>query len=110
MREDQGDREWTLHQLGNWAGFRSDATDGGTWDLDQGRSHNKANEIDDEDHDAPDATGGHLGFAGTDVHVDNLTIKYWDGSVWQTDIVEKFEANASGQATDMLVHDEAGRD
>jgi len=39
--------EWTLDATGNWTSFKQD-TDTGTsgWELDQDRSHNKANEID----------------------------------------------------------------
>jgi hypothetical protein len=36
---------WTLDDLGNWTEFRNDAGDGETWDLDQNRVHNTANEI-----------------------------------------------------------------
>jgi RHS repeat-associated protein len=52
--------DWSLDGVGNWAGYREDAGAGGqgNWDLDQLRSHNKANEIDnDDDHaDAPDGS------------------------------------------------------
>jgi len=47
-----------LDQVGNWTTFKDDATDGGTWDLDQDRAHNDANEIDvDNNHaNAPGAS------------------------------------------------------
>jgi RHS repeat-associated protein len=47
--DDKGRQKWTLDAVGNWAGFKADATDGQAWDLDQTRSHNKANEIDNDD-------------------------------------------------------------
>ena len=39
--------QWTLDPTGNWTGYKTDATApiGATWDLEQTRSHNKANEI-----------------------------------------------------------------
>ena len=53
--DDKGRQKWTLDGVGNWSGFKADATDGQTWDLDQTRSHNKANEIDtDNVHGAAD--------------------------------------------------------
>ncbi len=40
--------QWTLDSVGNWAGYYEDAGAGGEgqWDLQQSRTHNKANEID----------------------------------------------------------------
>jgi RHS repeat-associated protein len=40
------EQSWTLDQLGNWPTFKQRDTDtGGTWDLDQDRTHNAANEL-----------------------------------------------------------------
>jgi RHS repeat-associated protein len=36
---------WTYDQTGNWANFKQDNNGNGTWDLNQNRSHNTANEI-----------------------------------------------------------------
>jgi RHS repeat-associated protein len=36
---------WSLDAVGNWVAFKQDAGDGSTWDLEQTRDHNKANEI-----------------------------------------------------------------
>ncbi len=47
--DDSGAQLWSLDALGNWSEFKDDATDGGTWDLDQDRTHNKVNEITDLD-------------------------------------------------------------
>jgi RHS repeat-associated protein len=41
-----GREVYSLDGLGNWTEFQKSATDGTTWDLDQDRSHNAANEID----------------------------------------------------------------
>jgi hypothetical protein len=38
----------SLPWLDGCSGFKADATDGQAWDLDQTRSHNKANEIDND--------------------------------------------------------------
>ena len=45
---------WTLDEVGNWPTFKRDAGDGSTWDLEQTREHNLANEIADttDDDDA----------------------------------------------------------
>jgi len=54
-------QQWALDAVGNWGGFKSDAGDGGTWDLEQTRDHNKANEIEDgadQDSDAIEVTTG----------------------------------------------------
>jgi hypothetical protein len=53
------EQDWTLDQLGNWPTFKErDTETGSTWDLNQGPSHNKVNEIDvNEDHaDTPGAS------------------------------------------------------
>jgi YD repeat-containing protein len=49
-------QEWDLEALGNWAAFRDG--NGTTWDANQARLHNQANEIDvDDDHaNAPGAS------------------------------------------------------
>jgi RHS repeat-associated protein len=47
---------WSLDAVGNWVAFKQDAGDGSTWDLEQTREHNKANEIADTDDDQ-DAIG-----------------------------------------------------
>ena len=40
------EQQWDRDQLGNWDNFKERDTDtGSTWDLDQNRNHNKANEI-----------------------------------------------------------------
>jgi RHS repeat-associated protein len=36
---------WTYDQTGNWANFKQDNNGNGTWDLNQNRGHNTANEI-----------------------------------------------------------------
>ncbi len=36
---------WTFDQTGNWANFKQDDNGDGTWDLNQDRTHNTANEI-----------------------------------------------------------------
>jgi RHS repeat-associated protein len=36
---------WTFDQTGNWANFKQDDNGDGTWDLNQNRTHNLANEI-----------------------------------------------------------------
>jgi RHS repeat-associated protein len=39
-------QEWTtLDALGNWSNFKQDNDGNGTWELDQTRTHNKANEL-----------------------------------------------------------------
>ena len=38
--------DWSLDAPGNWTNFKEDADDGSSWDLDQVRTHNIANEID----------------------------------------------------------------
>jgi hypothetical protein len=39
-------QDWTqLESLGNWRQFKQDSTGGGTYDLDQARTHSPANEI-----------------------------------------------------------------
>ncbi len=38
-------QDWTLDQLGNWSGFNEDRDGDYTWDLEQRRNHNGANEI-----------------------------------------------------------------
>ena len=44
------EQNWSLDQLGNWPGFKERDTDtGSTWDLEQVREHNAANEITDLD-------------------------------------------------------------
>jgi hypothetical protein len=40
------EQQWTFDNTGNWATFKHDP-DGGGWDLEQTRDHNKANEIDE---------------------------------------------------------------
>jgi RHS repeat-associated protein len=37
--------QWSLDPTGNWCLFQQDTTGDGTWDLDQSRSHDMANEI-----------------------------------------------------------------
>ncbi len=37
--------DWGLDATGNWSAFRQDLDGNGTWDLDQARAHNKANEV-----------------------------------------------------------------
>ena len=37
--------DWALDATGNWPAFRQDLGGDGTWDLDQARAHNKANEV-----------------------------------------------------------------
>ncbi len=37
--------QWTLDPTGNWTNFKQDPDGDGDWDLDQNRTHNKANEI-----------------------------------------------------------------
>ena len=37
--------DWALDATGNWTAFRQDLGGDGTWDLDQTRAHNRANEI-----------------------------------------------------------------
>ena len=45
IASDAGGREvYSLDGLGNWAEFQKSTTDGGTWDLDQTRTHNAVNE------------------------------------------------------------------
>ncbi|MEX2091723.1 MAG: hypothetical protein WD971_03550 [Pirellulales bacterium] len=40
------EQDWTLDQLGNWPTFKDRDTDtGSTWDLNQSRTHNAANEL-----------------------------------------------------------------
>jgi hypothetical protein len=53
----KGRQVFTLDVVGNWSAFKASATDGGTWDLDQTRSHNKVNEIDNDDDHANDPSG-----------------------------------------------------
>jgi hypothetical protein len=36
---------WSLDTTGNWATYKKDDDGNGTWDLDQARTHNAANEI-----------------------------------------------------------------
>lgn len=36
---------WTLDQLGNWSNFKHDTDTDSTWELDQNRTHSKANEL-----------------------------------------------------------------
>jgi hypothetical protein len=43
--------------VGNWSGFRTSTAGGQTWDLDQTRLHNKANEIDGTDDHADTPAG-----------------------------------------------------
>jgi RHS repeat-associated protein len=54
-------QDWTLDQLGNWPTFKQDDNGNGTWDLNQGRTHNEANELTHIDssnsHVAEDAAG-----------------------------------------------------
>ncbi|MCA9214677.1 MAG: hypothetical protein KDB27_16505, partial [Planctomycetales bacterium] len=53
--------EWVLDNLGNWTEFRQDTDGVSSWDLDQDRTHNAANELDEIDsastHVALDAAG-----------------------------------------------------
>ncbi len=37
--------DWGLDATGNWSAFRQDLGGNGTWDLDQTRAHNQANEV-----------------------------------------------------------------
>jgi len=37
--------DWTLDPNGNWSTFKQDTDGDGTWDVNQSRTHNKANEI-----------------------------------------------------------------
>jgi hypothetical protein len=53
---------WTLDDLGNWTEFRNDAGDGETWDLDQNRVHNTANEIHGNSGDPIHPEGGSGGW------------------------------------------------
>jgi RHS repeat-associated protein len=39
------DQQWTLDQLGNWQEFDQDNNGDSTWDLEQSRTHNDANEL-----------------------------------------------------------------
>lgn len=39
------EQDWSLDELGNWSEFKQDDDGGDTWDLDQDRTHNDANEI-----------------------------------------------------------------
>ena len=43
------EEQWTLDQLGNWDTFKQDTDGDSSWDLNQSRGHNKANEITDID-------------------------------------------------------------
>jgi hypothetical protein len=45
-------QKFSLDALGNWREFFSDDGPGSTWDVDQAREHNKANEIDTDDNHA----------------------------------------------------------
>ena len=49
---------YTLEALGNWKEFKNDAGNGAPWDLEQTRTHNKVNEIDDDNNhaNAPSST------------------------------------------------------
>jgi hypothetical protein len=49
-------QNWTLDGMGNWSEFKQNGDGQGSWDLDQTRQHNAANEIDnDASHaDTPD--------------------------------------------------------
>ena len=38
-------QEWDRDQLGNWSNFKEDEDNDGTWDTDQDREHNAANEV-----------------------------------------------------------------
>ena len=53
--------DWTLDMTGNWSTFTQDTDGDGTWDLNQSRTHNTANEITQiagtSDHVAHDLTG-----------------------------------------------------
>ena len=58
-----------------------------------------------------DTDGGMLGFFSGSGYVDDLTIKRSDGAGgWEStaEIVEDFEVDANGRATDPLAHDAAG--
>ena len=44
--------DWSLDALGNWAGYDYDEGDGTSWDLEQERDHNDANEIDTDNNDS----------------------------------------------------------
>jgi hypothetical protein len=37
--------DWTLDMTGNWPTFKQDTDGNGTWDLNQSRTHDEANEI-----------------------------------------------------------------
>ncbi len=39
--------QWTLDPLGNWGNFKQDDDGDGDWDLDQNRTHNAANELEE---------------------------------------------------------------
>ncbi|MEM8672221.1 MAG: RHS repeat-associated core domain-containing protein, partial [Planctomycetota bacterium] len=39
------EQQWKLDQLGNWEEFDQDENGNGTWDLEQDRTHNDANEV-----------------------------------------------------------------
>jgi RHS repeat-associated protein len=55
--DDKGRQQWDLDVVGNWSGFRTSTAGGQTWDLNQTRLHNKANEIDDTDAHADNPSG-----------------------------------------------------
>ncbi|HLA84487.1 MAG TPA: RHS repeat-associated core domain-containing protein [Thermoguttaceae bacterium] len=57
------EEDWSLDELGNWNGY--DQKTSGTTTLDQGRLHNKANEIDNDNNHANQPSGSITASTGT---------------------------------------------
>ena len=53
--------------------------------------------------------GGYLGFdyGSGALYIDDVTVEYWNGTGWQTAVVEDFEID-SGSAQGKVIHDPAG--
>jgi len=60
------EQDWSLDQLGNWKEFDARDTDVGSWDLEQSRTHNDANEL-----TAVGLQSGGAGSAWVDPTLDN---------------------------------------
>lgn len=106
-------QQWGLDQLGNWATFKQDADGNGTWELNQTRAHNAANELgvlspwEDATHDA---AGNMRNIPFPQIQGGAMWAKYdaWNRMValnFQTDVVAIYVYDGLGRRVEYVDDD-----